>query len=85
MVVYAIKIGKQYFKEYVYATKEDLRRYSGHSSLGGNLQEGDIINIVLSDTAERKETKRSIGNTISVIYQIEKLKDKKIEIIPIEN
>ena len=49
-----------------------------------NLQEGDIVDIVLSEKPERKETKRSLGNTIATLYQIEKIKRIILEIIPME-
>lgn len=85
MVVYAIRIDNKYFKEYVYADKNTIGRYTGHSQLGNVIQEGDIIDLVLTDTPERTETKRSIAGSISTIYQVESMQNKIIEIIPIKN
>lgn len=84
MILYSIKIDNKYFKEYVYADKNLLGRYAGHGKLGNLIQEGDIVDIKLTDSPERTETKRSISGTIGTIYQIEKFKDKKIEIIPVK-
>ena len=84
MIVYAIKLGNLYFKDYEYATKQDVYRYSGNTALGSIVQEGDIVDIILSEKPERKETKRSLGSTIATLYQIEKIKRIIIEIIPME-
>ena len=84
MIVYAIKLGNLYFKDYEYVTKHDASRCLGNTALGSVVQEGDIVDIVLSEKPERKETKRSLGNTIATLYQIEKIKRIIIEIIPME-
>lgn len=75
---YAIKIDGKYFKEYIYH-----QGTSGRSFGGTRLQDGDIIGIVLTDKAERTEVRRSIGNTITTLYQIDKMRGKKIEIVPL--
>lgn len=76
---YAIKIDGEYFKDYVYTDKNMKGRF-------GKVQYyvGDIIDITTTKEVERTEVRRSIGNTISMLYGIEKMKNKKIEIIPIE-
>ena len=74
---YAIRIDGKYFNEYIYADKDISGRIGKV-----NIQEGDIINITLTDEIERTEIKRSVGNTISTLYSIESIQDKKIEIIP---
>lgn len=76
---YAIKIDGEYFKDYIYADKNTKGRF-------GKVQYyiGDVINITTTKEIERTEVRRSIGNTISMLYGIEKMKNKKIEIIPIE-
>ena len=84
MICYSIKIDNEYFKEYVYATKEDVRRYCGNATLMGRLQEGDIIDIISTKEPVREDTRRSVGNTVTTLYTIEKLRDKVIEIIPIK-
>lgn len=82
--LYAIKIDNKYFKEYMYYDKDKESRYAGHGTLDSKLKDGDIIDIVLTDNAERTETKRSIGNTIGTIYTIEKFKNKELTIIPVK-
>lgn len=81
---FAIKIDDKYFKEYVYATKYMSDRYTGPTSRNGTrIQEGDIIDIITTEAPERFEVSRSIGNTISTLVSIEKLKNKIIKIIPL--
>lgn len=84
MYTYAIKIGNMYFKQYKYATNEDVRRYAGNATMMGLLREGDIKDIIVTEEPERTETRRSVGNTITTLYTIEKLRNKNIEIVPIE-
>ena len=84
ITTYAIKINSKYFKDYVYATEKDQGRYFGHGYQGSLIQEGDIIDLVLTKTVERTQVRRSIGNTISTILQVEKFKNAKIIIEPIE-
>lgn len=84
MFVYAIKIDNKYFKEYIYATKENISRYAGHTAFGWAIQDGDVIDIECTDTPQRTDTRRSLGNTISLLYTVDKLKSKTIEILPIE-
>jgi hypothetical protein len=84
VIYYAIKIDNKYLKGYEYATKEDVRRYAGNATVMGLLREGDIKDIIVTDTPERTETRRSVGNTITTLYTIEKLRDKSIEIVPVE-
>ena len=79
---FAIKIDGKYFKEYVYHETKTSDRYTGHTSFGTNLQDGDIIDIITTDEPERLEVPRSIGNTISTLVSIDKIKGKVIEIIP---
>ena len=81
--MYNIKINGEYFKEYIYADKTNINRYNGNTALGMCIQEGDIVDIITTPTPEREETKRSVGNTIFVLYGIDKYKNTKIEIIPI--
>lgn len=83
MTVYAIQIGDKFFKEYVYCEKSQQGRFSGHGAINGILQEGDIIDLKLTKGPERTETKRSIGGTITTILQIEKFKNKSIQIVPV--
>jgi hypothetical protein len=83
MIEYAVKIDSKYFKEYVYAGKTTKGRHSGHTQFGSFIQEGDIIDIITTIEPERTETKRSIGNTIALLYEIENIKNKVIQIIPI--
>ena len=82
MICYAIKIDNKYFKNYIYATKDDVRRYCGNATVMGLLREGDIVDIILTDKPVRTETRRSVGNTICSLYTIEKLRNKRIEIEP---
>ena len=84
ITTYAIKINGKYFKDYIYVTEKDQSRYLGHGVQGSLVQEGDIIDLVFTSTAERTEVRRSIGNTIATILQIEKFKNTKIIIEPIE-
>ena len=46
-------------------------------------QEDDIIDVVLTDTVERTEVKRSIGNTLSILLDIEAVRDEVITIVPL--
>lgn len=85
MICYAVKINNKYFKEYVYADKTINGRYAGHTQFGSTVQEGDIIGLILSDVPERTETKRSIGGSISTIYQIEGMQNKVIKIVPVQS
>lgn len=78
---YAIEIDGEYFKEYVYYHKDNDRGQFGKI----RLQEGDIVDIITTKEVKRTEVKRSIGNTIEILYGIESLRDKEIKIIPIEN
>lgn len=84
MIYYAIKIKGKYFKEYDYQEKTIKDRYAGNATLGGILKEGDIKGIICTDKPERTETRKSIGNTIAVIYDIEALKNEIIEIVPVK-
>lgn len=84
MITYAIRIDGRYFKDYVYAQRSPRMGYLGHTRFGTTIQEGDIIDIVTTPTPERTEVKRSLGGTIATIYAIDKLRNKKIEIIPIQ-
>lgn len=84
MTGYAIRIGSKYFKDYIYADKDYIGRHGGNTGLGTVVAEGDIVDVKLTNAIERTEVARSIGNTISTLYQIEKMKGKTIEIIPIE-
>lgn len=79
---YAIKIDGRYFKEYIYVDTCYKDRYGGITALGTRLKEGDIVGIYTTETIDRTEVGRSIGNTIATLYSIESIKDKKIEIIP---
>lgn len=76
---YAIKIDEKYFKEYVYATENVSKRFGR-----GRILEGDIVDIVLTDKVERTEVGRSLGNTITTLYTIPKMKGKGIGIVPLE-
>lgn len=80
---YAIKIDGKYFKEYIYAEKNIGGRFGGITEGGSVIREGDIIDIVTTEEVERTEVRRSIGNTISTLYGIDMMRDKKIEIVPI--
>jgi len=82
MITYAIMIENRYFKDYIYATKKTVDRYAGNTQLGSVITEGDIIGIITTDKPERTEVRRSVANTIAVLYDIENLKNKIIEIIP---
>lgn len=84
MTLYAIKINGGYFKEYVYADRNKKGRYGGHTSFGVLIRDGDIIEIVTTKEPERMETRRSVGNTLTTILQIDKYKGAKIEIVPVE-
>lgn len=84
MIYYAIKINNKYFKEYEYQGKIIKDRYCGNATLGGVLKEGDIKDIICTDTPQRTETRKSIGNTIAVIYDIEAFRNTTIEIVPIK-
>lgn len=75
---YAIKLENGYFKEYIYADKNVRGRFGKVI-----LNEGDIIGVVVTQGIERTEVGRSIGNTITTLYQIESMRGKKIEIIPV--
>lgn len=70
MICYALKINGKFFKGYEYAVETTNGRYAGNLTTGGILNDDDITGVILTDTPERKETKRSIGNTIRVIYGI---------------
>lgn len=83
MTSYAIKIDNRYFKDYIYATKKTADRYGGNTQLGSVITEGDIIGIITTGKPERTEVRRSVANTIAVLYDIENLENKIIEIIPI--
>lgn len=80
---YAIKVGNQYFKEYIYHDINTNGRFAGigHNS---TLRDGDIIGIVTTDKPERTWSRRGLGGTIGTLYTIDKVRDKKIEIIPME-
>jgi hypothetical protein len=84
MTLYAIKINGGYFKEYVYADRNKKGRHGGHTSFGTVIKAGDIIDIVTTKEPERTETKRSVGNTLATILQIDKYRGTKIEIVPVE-
>lgn len=84
MITYAIKINDRYFKDYVYLDKNNKGRYAGNTGLGNNFQEGDIVDIITTELPERKEIGRSVGNTVSLLVSIDKLRGKVIEIIPLE-
>ena len=84
MLVYAIKIDGKYFKEYKYADISTKGRYAGHTALGSNLQDGDIVDVVLTKTIENTQSRRGLRDTISTLYEIEKIRNKAIEIIPVE-
>jgi hypothetical protein len=79
---YAIKINNEYFKEYVYLNSNNKNRYAGNTQLGSVLREGDIVDIITTEKPERFEYRRSIGNTISSILRIEKMKGSQIIIEP---
>lgn len=83
LVRYGIRVDGKYFKEYVYYQARVVDRYTGHTLFGNRLQDGDIVDIITTDEPERLEVPRSIGNTISTLVTIEKMKDKVIEIIPL--
>ncbi len=82
MYKYAIKINGEYFKEYIYLDEDNKGRYAGNTQLGNILREGDIVDIKTTIVPERFEYPRSIGNTISTILRIEKMKGSKIIIEP---
>jgi hypothetical protein len=84
MTLYAIKINGGYFKEYVYADRNKKGRHGGHTSFGALIRDGDIIDIVTTKEPERTETRRSVGNTLATILQIDKYRGTKIEIVPVE-
>ena len=75
---FAIKIDGKYFKEYVYYQAKVTDRYTGHTLFGNRYQEGDITDIITTDEPERLEVPRSIGNTISTLVNIEKVKNKLV-------
>ncbi|WP_346848457.1 hypothetical protein [uncultured Clostridium sp.] len=83
MICYAIKINNKYFKKYEYQERVTNDRYAGNATVRGVLKEGDIKNIICTDTPERMETRRNIGNTIATIYDIESLRNEIIEIVPV--
>lgn len=84
MITYAIKIDNGYFKDYQYADVNTTGRHQGNTALGTGLQEGDIVDVITTEEPVRIETKRSLGSTITTIYGIGALRNKKIEIVPIE-
>lgn len=53
-------------------------------NLGSVLKDRDIVDIIVTENIERTEIKRSIGNTIKTILEIEKFRNEKIIIIPVE-
>ena len=73
---YAIKINGKYFKEYIYADRNVAGRFGK-----GRIQEGDIIDVVLTDQIERTEVGRSLGNTITTLYSIGAMRGKGMEIV----
>lgn len=80
---YTIKIDGKYFKDFIYATKEDQGRFLGHGAQGSLIHEGDILDLELTEKAEAKFTKRSVGNKISLILQVEEYRKKEIHIVPL--
>ena len=74
---YAIVVDGKYFKEYIYADKNIEGRFGK-----GRIIEGDIIDIILTDKVERTEVGRSLGNTITTLYTIDKMRGKGIEVVP---
>lgn len=83
MIYYAIRIKNKYFKEYEYQGKTIKDRYAGNATLGGVLKEGDIKGIICTDAPQRTETRKSVGNTIAVLYDVEALRNEVIEIVPV--
>lgn len=75
---YVIMIDGKYFKDYIYAEKNIAGRFGK-----GRILEGDIVDIVLTDQIERTEVGRSLGNTITTLYSIDKMRGKETLIIPI--
>ena len=85
MVVYAIEIDGKYFKDYVYA--KDLKtkgRWTGHTQLGSRMDPDDIVDIITTDKPERQDVKYSIGEVVKTLCSIEKVRRKKMTIVPIE-
>ena len=80
---YAIKINGMYFKEYIYLDENNKGRYTGHSAMGVLLYGGDVVDIDTTPLIDRTFSRRSVGNTINLLYQIPKLRNSTIKIIPI--
>ena len=76
MVVYAIKIGNRYFKEFVYCEENTKGRYSGHWNREV-YKKGDVIDLEPTKEADLKLTKRSLAGKIQLIYDIPKFKEKR--------
>lgn len=83
MIAYGIRINNRWFKDYVYLNESNKDRYSGNTALGNRIQDGDIVDVILTDLPERMEVTRSIGNAISILLGLEKLKYIIIEIVPL--
>lgn len=79
---YAIKIDGRYFKEYVYHEENRKGRFAGigHNS---TLRDGDIVGVVTTEEPEYTWSRRGLSGTIGVLYTIDTVKDKKVEIRPI--
>ena len=85
MVVYAIEIEGKYFKGYVYA--KDLKtkgRHTGHTAFGSRMDPDDIVDIITTDKPERQDVKYSIGEVVKTLCSIDKVRRKKMTIIPIK-
>lgn len=84
MIVYAIKIDGEYFNEYVYSDEDRRGRFAGHTKFGGLYRSGDIVDVITTKEPEYTLSRRSVGNTVSILLGIPILKGRKIEIIPME-
>lgn len=85
MTSYAIKIGRKYFDSFIYYEKRGKGRYGGNFGNAGIYQYGDIVDIKLTESIEITMVRRELGEKISLIYDIDKFKNSKINIIPIED
>ena len=79
---YTIKVNGKYFKEYIYATKENLHRYAGNTQNGCLVYDGDIVDLILTEDVQYTTTKRNLAEKVRLIYGIDKFKDCTIEIRP---
>lgn len=73
---YGIRINDRWFKEYVYVDKENKDKYS-------DAKTGELVDIVLTDIPERFEFPTNVGETIDVLLQLDRMRDKLIEVVPL--